>query len=72
MLFRSKYGGPKHSYSDGFRESFLGHNNESATRNEFGVKSGNAYAAGYKRGKKAAKEYFLKTGKQPFVLGMKY
>ena len=70
--FNIKLGGPKHSYSDGFRESFLGHNNESAIRNEFGVKSGNAYAAGYKRGKKAANEYFLKTGENPFKLGMKY
>lgn len=70
--FNLKFGGTKHSYSDGFRESFIGHNNEYATRREFGEKSGNAYALGYKRGRKAAKEYFLKTGKQPFDLGMKY
>lgn len=70
--FNLKYGEPKHSYSDGFREAFTGRNNESPTRREFGEKSGNAYAAGYKRGDKAAKEYFLKTGKQPFVLAMKY
>ena len=70
--FNIEFGGPKHSYSDGFREAFWGHNNESATRGEFGKKSGNAYAAGYKRGDKAAKEYFLKTGKHPLDLALKY
>lgn len=70
--FNLKFGGSKHSYADGFREAFLGHNNESATRREFGEKSGNAYALGYKRGKKTAHEYFMKTGNQPFDLGLKY
>ena len=69
--YNLKYGGTKHSYSDGFCEAFSGINNEAATRAEFGKKSGNAYSIGHKRGVKAANEYFNRTGKQPFVLSHK-
>lgn len=65
--FNIKFGGAKHSYSDGFREAFGGINNESGTRAEFGNKSGNAYALGHRRGKKAMDEY-AKTGKFPHEL----
>lgn len=60
-----KYGSPKQCYSDGFSEAFYGRNNESGIRGEFGKKCGNAYAYGYKRGRKAAFEYSKQTGKNP-------
>lgn len=60
-----KYGGPKHSYSTGYREAFSGHNNESGQRREFGQESGNAYIMGYRRGERDAYTYWKKTGKQP-------
>lgn len=63
-----KFGGPKHSYSSGFVDGFHHIDNERATRREFGNKSGAAYSLGNKRGKAAANEYFLRTGKQPMHL----
>ena len=60
-----EFGGPKHCYSSGFHDAFSGHNNTVATRHEFGNKSGNAYQAGYRVGRKAAMDYLKQTGKQP-------
>lgn len=60
-----KFGSPKHCYSSGFYDSFHGRDNTSAITREFGKKSGNAYNRGYERGRTAAREYFLTTGKQP-------
>ena len=61
-----KFGSPKHCYSTGFRDGFYGIDNSGATTLSFGKKSGFAYKSGNKRGKRAAKKYFLTTGKQPF------
>ncbi len=66
--FGLKFGSPKHCYSSGFSDAFSGIDNTRATKGEFGYKSGIAYALGHKRGKKAAIEYFEKTGNQPFDL----
>lgn len=66
-----KYGGAKHCYSAGFVEAFHGTNNASAIGFEFGKRSGKAYELGYKRGRKAAGEYFMSTGKQPSDLDRK-
>lgn len=60
-----KFGGPKHSYSVGFRDAFHDRDNKRAVSAEFGKRSGNAYGVGYERGKKAAREYFKRTGKNP-------
>ena len=60
-----RYGGPKHSYSEGFVQAFEGRNNTAAMTHEFGKHSGRAYAKGYERGRKAAFEYQRTTGKQP-------
>ena len=68
--FGLEFGSPKQCYSMGFREAFTGRNNEGAIRGEFGKRSSNSYAIGYKRGKKAAHDYFSKTGKQPFSLAL--
>ena len=65
-----KFGGPKHSYSIGFSDGFHHIDNSSAMRSEFGKRSGASYSIGNKRGKAAAKEYFLRTGKQPSELRM--
>lgn len=62
------FGGSKHCYSTGFRDAFKGRNNVGGIESEFGKKSGNSYSLGFKRGKKAAHEYFNRTGKQPFDL----
>ena len=59
------FGGPKHSYSAGFRDAFKSIDNSLAVKREFGKRSGNAYTVGNRRGKKAAMEYFNRTGKQP-------
>lgn len=63
-----KYGGPRHCYSVGFADGFKSINNTGGIKGEFGKRSSNAYAIGNKRGKAAAKEYFLRTGKQPRAL----
>ena len=63
-----KFGSPGHLYSDGFRDAFSGRDNSRAVADEFGKKSGEAYALGYKRGRKASFEYLQTTGKQPFTL----
>ena len=68
--FGIKFGSPKHCYSFGFSDAFSGIDNSGATKFEFGNKSGNAYILGHKRGVKAAREYFNKTGKQPFMLAL--
>lgn len=60
-----EFGGPKHCYSTGFADAFHGIDNTRAINGEFGKHCSNAYASGNKRGKAAAKEYFLRTGKQP-------
>ena len=66
--FGIKFGSSKHCYSSGFADAFSGIDNSLATKREFGNKSGNSYSVGYKRGLKAAREYFNKTGKPPFLL----
>ena len=63
-----EFGSPKHCYSSGFADAFHHIDNTRGINGEFGKRSGFAYAAGNKRGKAAAKEYFLKTGKQPSQL----
>ena len=68
--FGLNFGDPKQCYSMGFREAFTGRNNEDSVKREFGKRSSNAYSVGYKRGKKAARTYFDKTGKQPFDLAL--
>lgn len=60
-----KFGGPKHSYSIGFADGFHSIDNKRGILSEFGRKSGASYSIGNKRGRAAAKEYFLRTGKQP-------
>lgn len=66
-----KISSPKTSYSDGFVEGFDGRNNEASIRREFGNKAANSYRVGYKRGRKAAHNYFEETGKQPHTLQYK-
>ena len=66
------FGDPKHCYSSGFVDAFHGRDNTHGYKAEFGQKSGNGYAMGYRRGKKAAAEYFKRTGKQPSDLGRKF
>ena len=68
--FGLKFGSPKHCYSSGFADAFSGIDNSSGTKREFGKQSGNAYVIGHKRGVKAARDYFNKTGKQPFLLAL--
>ena len=63
-----KFGGTKHCYSTGFRDAFKRDSGVDGIRREFGQKSATAYSLGYKRGKKAAREYFQRTGKQPFSI----
>ena len=63
-----KYGGPRHCYSVGFVDGFKSINNIGGIKGEFGKRSSNAYAIGNKRGKDAAKEYSLRTGRQPSQL----
>lgn len=69
--FNLKYGGTKHCYSFGFTDAFKDINNMRAVRGEFGVRSGNAYAAGYNRGRKVAMDYCRKTGIQPWDIAFK-
>ena len=69
--FGLKYGGTKHCYSFGFVDGFEHIDNSKATIKEFGKRAGKAYLIGNERGKKAAREYFNKTGKQPSTLSMK-
>ena len=59
-----KFGSPAHCYSSGFADAFHGRDNTGGYDAEFGKKSGNAYALGYKRGRKAMWDY-VKSGKQP-------
>lgn len=66
--FGLKFGGPKHCYSVGFVDGFKHIDNERAINGEFGKRSSKAYAVGNKRGSAAAKEYFLRTGKQTHSL----
>ena len=63
-----KFGDPKHSYSIGFSDGFKDIDNTSSMKSEFGKKSGNAYAIGQRRGVAAAREYFMRTGKDPHAL----
>ena len=63
--FGLQFGGKEHSYSLGFSEAFTGRNNEGSVKREFGKVSSDAYATGFKRGRKTALKYFHKTGKQP-------
>ena len=63
-----KIGGPKHCYSDGFRDGFKGINNTLATEHVFGKRAGKAYARGRRRGIAAANDYVNKTGKHPSSL----
>ena len=60
-----KFGGAGHCYSSGFVDAFHFRDNTRATTAEFGKKSGNSYALGYKRGSAEAMKYFKTTGKQP-------
>lgn len=60
-----EFGGSAHSYSGGFIDAFNELDNRSAMTATYGKKVGRAYALGYKRGTKAAREYFDTTGKQP-------
>lgn len=66
-----KFGSPKHCYSDGFVDAFSSRDNSRGITSEFGENSGKAYRSGYERGRKAATEYYLTTGKQPSSLRYK-
>lgn len=64
--FGIEFGGTKHSYSSGFADAFSGRDNTSAMTSEFGKRSGNSYSVGYKRGRKAAFDYFKKNWETTF------
>lgn len=61
-----KLWGTKHQYSIGFHEGAIGRDNSRPTEIEFGKKAARAYKTGHERGRKAARIYIKKTGKQIF------
>ena len=63
-----EWGSPAHLYSSGFTDGFHHIDNKRAVKSEFGIRCSNSYAIGNARGRKAAMEYFHRTGKQPSSL----
>lgn len=63
--FGIKYGGTKYMYSAGFTDGFHGIDNTRAVKKDSGTKVARSYSTGRNRGRKAAFEYFSRTGKQP-------